>query len=297
MRLEVVIPNYIREIQLSNSQRPIYYEWDEITNNVRAKNKALLQRYVKDSEAVKHNNGKVSIDNISNDYCIGIFHKNKLIGEYNNICEARYYNNVKSYSYQKNELKYRLIDKQSKDLIIANPNQVGQPNIKAIKGQDIYTGGEYIRAAVISEIKKSFTSYVKNLPVITEFPLKITLEIHDSIKAWTDNSLDEVGKAWDVDNRGYPYCKAFPDLLIQLGKIPDDDRLRITQPPHPVFVPIKEHETRKLVFIIEKDNRICIVNNPIYNGTQVRERVIKNSPKLLSRSKKKKLIQTIKFNK
>ena len=262
--IRIEIPNYIREVKLSESQRPKYYEWNPITDIITAKNKNLLQRFTRESNV--HN--EYSVNNLKDIYCVGIFFKKKIIGEItsNGVSWVRKFYN-QSYNYPLNELKYYLIEKQSKDLILANPNQVGQPNIKPIKGQDIYSSGEHIRAAVISNIKRSFLKYIKDIPPITEFPLKMTLEIHDTIKAWTDNSNDDIGKAWDVDNRGYPYCKALPDLLKQEGVIPDDDRLRVTQPPHAVFVPIEEGQMRKLVLIIEKDTRECIVNHPVYNGT------------------------------
>jgi hypothetical protein len=291
----IEVPDYIREIKLSNSQRPVYFEWNPISNEVKSKKKGVLQKYVKDINLFKARGNKMSINNIHANYCVVILHKNEIIGEVNKDESFRFYLTHKTYTQDK--LKFCLATKD-KQLVIANPNQVGQPNIRPIKGQDIYTSGEFIRAAVIGEIKRSLIKYLKDLPVIKEFPLKITLEIHDTIKAWTDNSADEIGRHWDVDNRAYPYCKAFPDVLMDLGKIPDDDRLRITQPPHPVFVPINEGEQRKLIFIIEKDVRECILNHPVYNGTVVREKIVKvRTSKVKTERPVKKEIQILKFKK
>lgn len=298
--ITVTIPNYIREIQLSRSQRAIYFEWDSFRDNIKAKNKPLLQKYIKDkNQAIMEN--RVSVSNLEKGYFIGIYVKTLLVGSVvitgGKPTDSLY--NGKNYN--RKDFKYYLTESDSKTIILANPNQVGQPNIRPIKGQDIYTGGEHIRAAVIDNIKTSLMSYVRGIPVITEFPIMIDMEIHDTVKAWTDNSSDVVGGNWDVDNRGYPYAKAFPDLLVKLGKIPDDDRLRITKPPGALFVPIEEHETRKLVFKIYADTRECIKNNPYYNGTIVREEIrkVKQKPKTKSNPQdyKPKELRTIKFKK
>ena len=40
----IVIPNYIRKVQLSKAQRPKYYEWDGVT--IKCGSKKLLQKYI-----------------------------------------------------------------------------------------------------------------------------------------------------------------------------------------------------------------------------------------------------------
>jgi len=157
--------------------------------------------------------------------------------------------------------KIYLTDLELGERVVANPRAQGTPRLITINGQKIYNGeaSKHIRNKVLSAIKDSFAPYINKMDSIDleHFPLKLELEVHDIIREPSSNSL------WDVDNRAWPYVKAFQDCLTgnkdKKGKkrckqiIPDDNVLWITQPPVPKFVPVDKEEDRKLVFKITRD--------------------------------------------
>lgn len=158
-----------------------------------------------------------------------------------------------------------LVDITTGERVLANPKAAGTPRELTINGQKIYNGevGKHVRNKVLSDIKKSFEPYIAQLKPITKFPIRIECEIHDVIRDEGSNSL------WDMDNRAYPYIKAFQDCLTgnkdKSGNyrskrvLADDNILYITQPPVPLFVPINPGEERKLIFIIKEEEDIRIL--------------------------------------
>jgi len=114
----------------------------------------------------------------------------------------------------------------------------------------------------MQDLKNFMTPFINQLEPITEFPLIIEMEIHDTIRETSSNSL------WDLDNRAWPYVKTFQDCLTgnkdRDGNlrckqiIPDDNLLFVTTPPVPKFIPVATAEERKLVFRLkaETDKRI-----------------------------------------
>lgn len=253
----VEIPQHIRKIQLSASQRAIYFEWNGVC--IKAKRTNIPQKFF--LKGVKRDKFP-KIEYLKDDYTLGMFKDNKLVGT---IRDSSLLPNIANLLESK--IKYRLCLKNGEP-ILANLKTVNTPRMYVIKGQDIYSGNlrEHMRGTVMDAIKTCYTPFVKNIPVICEYPVCIACEIHDTIKNYYDNSKSniELGQAWDIDNYAYPYMKAFPDLLQALGKIKNDDRLHLTQPPVPIFCPIENHSLRKLVFIIYKDDRDIIKNNKIY---------------------------------
>ena len=221
----IVIPDYVKEVKLSDSQRAAYYY---LTSNgtIKWKSKIPLD-YVKADKlkACKKNKAVYESDLIEN-YKIVTFDKN-----INILC---------------NVTKEGKITK-----VIANPDSVGKPCIKKINGQSVYnsTIKEFERGFVMKTIKDNFKDYIEKIEPITLYPILIDVELHDNVKNSDRNSR------WDVDNRMFLYNKAFCDSLKEYKKIIDDDRLHITRPPQATFFPINENEKRKLVFHIYKDNR------------------------------------------
>ncbi len=155
-----------------------------------------------------------------------------------------------------------LIEKASRERIISNPHLAGQVNKKNINGQDIYNGNvqEHDRNNMIGQIKDSFRKEIQAIKPIVRFPLYIKVLLYDTI---IDDEFSN-GQDWDVDNRFFPYGKAFADELKKQGKIPDDNRYYITTPPHATFIPVEDTQDRKLVIGIFKDNRPEYLNNYLY---------------------------------
>ena len=215
-KITVEIPNYIRDIKLSNARLRKYYE----------KGKALpkAKKYLDDS-----------------------------------VYEWKVFKDNREF----------LTEIETGERVISNPRSAGTPRILRINGQKLYNGEitKHLRNKVLSSIKSQFSKYINTLEVIDadQYPLKLTLEIHDTIHAEGSSSL------WDADNRSWPYIKAFQDCLTgntdKEGKrrnkqiIPDDNILFITGPPATRFIPIEEGDTRKLVFTIESEDDERVLNN------------------------------------
>lgn len=248
----IEVPEFVRKIKVSEKQRAKYFEWNGIT--IKGKGKNLPMSFYKDKQYVKLN---TNIEDLKDNFFIGIFNKNgKCIVT---IKDNTLLPNLKEIVSDKcRDNKYRLctiIDNEIKPVIL-NSKVVNTPKWYLIKGQDIYSGviNEHLRGHVMDSIKQCYLPFVKDLPIITDYPIKITCKLYDTIKNEYDKSTG-LGQRWDVDNFVYPYLKAFPDLLVSLGKLQDDDRLHIPGSIGVDFIPIKYHKDRKLVFTITSDKR------------------------------------------
>ncbi len=253
----IEIPKHIREVKMSLSQRIKYFEWTGFT--IRCNKFNIPKRFFKNSSKVYKT---ITIEDLKNDYCIAIIDKKNKVQEYIKTNER-----LLSIQLQP-KWKYILHVKELEGYqpVVANPSKVGTPNIYLINGQHIYSGllRDFALGKVIGAIKECYKPCIAFLPVITEYPIDIECELHDTIKSVYGNSKGRIGNHWDVDNYTYPYLKAFPDLLKTEGKIRDDDRLHIPGTIGVKFIPIENHEDRKLVFIISKTTRPEITENKIY---------------------------------
>lgn len=250
----IEIPNYIRQIKLSNKVRGKYYHWNGET--IKSNKKGLPDKYIK----VTHKyHPTVKPSYLRDNYRIIKFTRDNrfinVIGDDDILQEGKY--------------KYILCESIHDKLytpVLANPIKAGKENIQTIRGQDIYSGmNEMIRAKIMREIKESFKPYIKNFPVIEMYPLKISLFIHDTVVNQLSNNKEY--QEWDIGNRAFPYGKAFLDLLVTEKLLVNDDILHITQDCGGIFVPIDKHEDRKLVFLLQYDYREELLTNDYYNGT------------------------------
>lgn len=274
--VQFTIPNYLREVEVSKSQRPKYYYWDG--KDIKSKNKKLLKKYIKKDEEtlnrIAYRNGCVYPIDLLSGYSIGYFNKKKkliAILDYNNVeIEGfrKYSNNIyinKSITeVTLSDYNAILIDNTFTP-VIANETQAGKPRRIIIKGQDMYSGvlNEFTRAKIVNELKASYYNQFKNksknwyrLKNSIEYPLYIHLEIHDTIRNKYDRSKKGDGIRWDIGNRAYPYIKTFVDFLVDgyetlPSLIEDDDRLHVMGEGYS-FHPIEEEEECKLVFKIYK---------------------------------------------
>lgn len=254
----VEIPQYIRKVKMSNSQRKVYFEWDGTT--IKAKGIKIPRKFFKDKNNYPTN---IEIEDLHSNFCITIINDKGKIVDYIKENKRLPRNLIN------NKYKYRLYSKESDEYtpVIANIKKVGTPRMYLINGQDIYNGflQEHAKGFVMDKIKECYLPHISSLPIITDYPVLISCEVHDTISNYYGaNKLDSVGQRWDVDNLVYPYLKAFPDLLVKEGKMKDDDRLHMPGSIGAIFIPIDEHENRKLVFIISKVDRPEIIQNEIY---------------------------------
>ena len=266
-KIVIEIPQFVRKLQVSKKQKAIHYEWNGI--KIKAKGRQNIPKSFFRNDGIYPGGVEVlaeKIENLKEIYYLGYLYKKEKVR-----LLTRNSSITPSLTEQKG--KYVLCRKEEEEFIpvISNLKKVGTPRFYLIKGQDIYSGNlrEHFKGFVMTEIKKCYRKYVQNIPVINEYPIKIEAELHDTIKNPYHNIKGEHGSHWDIDNYVYPYMKAFPDLLVELGKLKDDDRLHLTQSIGVKFIPIDNHEDRKLVFIISLDDRAelegikAFHNNPI----------------------------------
>lgn len=180
------------------------------------------------------------------------------------------YLDKKRYNYKKKGVNMCLYDNVEHEFIIANSRSHGTPKDELINGQAIYNGyvSKWSRNTMMKAVKNNFQSFIETMTPIKKHPMRIIMEIHDLV----DDPLCK-GQLWDLGNRAFTYMKKYEDCLsgnkIQ-GKpttkqiIPDDNVLFITGLQYK-FIPIDgEEQKRKLVFIIEEEDDLRVLNHPKY---------------------------------
>ena len=170
--------------------------------------------------------------------------------------------------------------------VIANPKAAGTPSFEIISAQKLYNQHmtSFTRAKVVNFLHSYFKKELLSKPGLLnsikllsdKHPLKMILEIHDTIKV-DNNSF------WDAGNRAWLYVKAFEDVLTNSDIIKDDNTLFIPRPCAAVHIPIADTDKRKLVIIIEPETDIRIINNPEHIELR------KNFTKVISKPRVKKV--------
>ncbi len=267
---EFIIPKYLREIQVSNKQRPKYFIWDGIT--IKAKSKKLLQKYInkEHKDDITRLDGNIRPYHLNYPYFIVRIVNNKVIGIYGDriLGTGKFIHNKGAYTQfnykltktdSKKPVLDILINIDTKEKVIANSTQVGKPKRIIIKGQDMYSGvlNEFTRAKIVNELKEDYYKKIddsqlfKVSHIIGTKPIFIELQIIDTIKNYYDKTKEGEGIRWDVGNRAYPYLKTFVDFLVNNNVLIDDDRLHVVGEGY-YFTPCENHENRKLIFRIYK---------------------------------------------
>jgi hypothetical protein len=136
--------------------------------------------------------------------------------------------------------------------IVKNSKSVNNPRYKRINGQDFYSGlsTPIIRVKIVNAIKDFYRPFLEHMPKIKTFPIQIECKLYD-----VPGKCD-----WDLDNK-WIYCKVFQDLLVNMGKIPDDNIRYVSRSASIEFHAVENEEDKKLVFIIKQDHR---TNDPFY---------------------------------
>jgi len=252
--LEITIPNYLREVQLSKARRAVYYEWKDklgirAWKTAMSKGKQIPKSYINNHTKNLYTyskDGQYMPHDLNEKYGIAIVLGNKI----KNYFGAKISTSHQEPSYllnycvnigiltakQKQRAKCILYNINKKELVLSNPKAAGTPNMYIINGQDFYSGNinPIVRSKVVTVIKKSFVPHLDNHIIkcatnsISErpndyYPFVAVLEIHDTIKNKYDKTSDPIGTGWDVGNRGYlPYLKTMVDLLVT-GKVSKDE--------------------------------------------------------------------------
>ena len=104
-----------------------------------------------------------------------------------------------------------LLDKIGKK-ILKNANKIGKIPEKPINGQNLYNGTMHfmVRAQLMRDLKAFFLPYIKQLPVIKDFPVQIFYEFHCE---WGSR---------DLSNIAMIYVKSLEDIMVAARVIPND---------------------------------------------------------------------------
>lgn len=275
---KLALQDYPRQIELSKSQRPKYWEWNNVT--IKSGSKKLLQKFINPNckKRIINRNGNIHPSDLKAPYAIVEFKGTKpycIFESQNNSTEIVF---ALTTSQLKKPSKYFLCDISLKDgkmnieKVIANPTKVGEPRMHIISGQDFHVGlNPHIRTKVIDTLHEYYYNAFKSkgfqinfdtlrTTLNENYPLYIEMEIKDTVKSVFDNTKKGNGKHWDVGNRALPYMKTFYDFLDKGCKdlepfIEDDDRLHITSGNNAFFTPIEENEIPTLVFHFYTDTR------------------------------------------
>lgn len=119
----------------------------------------------------------------------------------------------RDYINSKRKIEVRLFDTATEEFVIKNNRVAGKEKRLVINGQRYYNGTyqDHEKGKILNELTAFFTSFLKGLRPIFEYPIHIEyiFETH----------LDD---DTDVDNHGFPYYKGFQDCLFKSGLIIND---------------------------------------------------------------------------
>ena len=165
---------------------------------------------------------------------------------------AKKYHNKEAYEWRCVNKRSFLYHIGTDDKVVANPKAAGTPKYQIINGQAIYNGAMHptVRAKVFRELKEHIAPYLDGIEPIKEAPLKIFIEIHDTIR--------EGSSLFDIDNRSYPYLKAWQDVLTgnkgENKVILQDDNILIVTTVQSKFIPVHTTAERQIIFKIYKED-------------------------------------------
>lgn len=266
-----IFNDYPKEIQLSKAQRVKHFEWNGTT--IKSKSKKLWKKCIKD---IYKNEKNIKPSYLKNPYVVIGIKGDKMVsifGDYNpnNIIYSLKQKNVETIlsdvklnaTEKRKKLKHVVYNTLTKEIICANPTQVGKPKMHRIKGQDFYVGlNEYIRVKIVDFLKDYFYNKIKEKKVfkINNFPIKLKLTIFDTLDNTAATKTVE-GSKWDVGNKALPYLKVFSDFISNNYKdfekiIPDDEKSYIYA-EESCFIPITKEETPTLLFELIYNDEIA----------------------------------------
>tara|TARA_R110002020_G_scaffold444466_1_gene656093 strand:+ start:1123 stop:1800 length:678 start_codon:yes stop_codon:yes gene_type:complete len=173
--------------------------------------------------------------------------------------KAKKYKDRTKYDWKEGKGKWKgkcLVDLNTGERVIANPNSWGTPNWEVINGQKMYNGdyNPFTRGKIMEAIKKEFKDSISCLTKRKD-TVHIEITMYDTIRESKSKSL------WDLGNRAFPYVKAIEDQLVDSGIIPDDNTLFVTKSGGARFIPIKDTEKRKIVLTLRPEGDQAILRS------------------------------------
>ena len=137
----------------------------------------------------------------------------------------------------------KLFNTETQVFVASNANQIGKPRSIKVNGQDLYNGRMHhkTRAKVAAMLHEYFSPYVKQVDLITKYPVEITMSFH--IHDMGKNNIDN-------DNK-WLWQKAFTDTLVQEGIIKDDSPYFVVS--HRLITTLIPEEQEQQLYITIKD--------------------------------------------
>lgn len=154
-----------------------------------------------------------------------------------------YLTNTNKYSFNTEGV---LINNTTGEPQLANPQTAGKPRYWVVNFQDIWNQklSKQSRAVKIDKLKHVLRPYIKTVPKIVSFPLRLEIYIYD------------IECPVDVSNKGAIYTKVVEDLLVNENVIPDDSAEYINCSGKVKFVKIDDSKDRKMeIRIYRSDNK------------------------------------------
>jgi hypothetical protein len=137
----------------------------------------------------------------------------------------------------------RLIGKEDGKPLIKNKKTVGNPRMKKISGQDIWSGALHpqTRARIAKDLKKFFKTHYKDVEKVSsdDYPVGVKLDFYKPIG---------IGN-WDIDNHSLIYRKVIMDSLKDL--VIEDDSVTYVRSIPCNYYDCSEAEKRIVITIFK----------------------------------------------
>lgn len=127
---------------------------------------------------------------------------------------------------------------------LANPQTAGKPRYWVVNFQDIWnqTLTKQDRSMKIDKLKDVLRPYIKCIPVITAFPIEVSIMLFDT------------RCPVDISNRGSIYTKVIEDLMVKEGIIPDDSVDYINCSGRTKYVRVDDDSKKMMEIVITKSD-------------------------------------------
>lgn len=139
-----------------------------------------------------------------------------------------------------------LINLETQEPKLANPQLAGQPRYWVVNFQDIWNGNmaKQARAIRIDKLKEILKPYIMPVLPIQGFPIELNIIIYDTVCPV------------DISNRGAVYTKVIEDLLVRCEKIPDDSVQYVNCSGRIKYIRVERVEDKKMeILIFKSDNK------------------------------------------
>lgn len=236
----IEVPNYPVNIEISKTRKAQYYEWKG--NTIRSKTRKLPKMYHTSNTDV------VTNQDLKHPYYLAYKVKSKWIA---------FRHDVPTVILNSKKEKVVLINIEEEEPIVANAGVKDTPRYASINMNTYYSGNisPHTRVKMMDMLHELFINALNNTQHST---VMIAPPVITTIRFYTQFGLNN----WDIENIGWPYMKAFNDV-IKRRLIPDDNVSNLCETRYK-FCPIGMNDTRRIVITVETD--VKNLNNPHFKS-------------------------------